>query len=187
MNKLILFILLAFPGVISAQKIAIKNNLVWDATLSPNLALEIGLSPRTTLDIYGAVNPFNFKNNKRFKHWLAQPEFRLWTCERFNGSFFGVHLHGGSFLLKKLNMPFGLIDELKERRYEGHFYGAGVSYGYQWILGNKWNLELSAGVGYARFVYDVYECNDCLPKLEKRKRNYFGPTRCNVSFVYFFK
>lgn len=178
---------LAVPMLLSAQKVALKNNLVWDATLSPNLALEVGLGKKTTLDIYGAVNPFNFNNDKRFKHWFAQPEFRLWTCERFNGSFFGIHAHGGSFLVKNLNMPFGMLDELQDHRYEGTMYGAGISYGYQWVLSKRWNLEATIGVGYVRFDYDVFECNDCTPKLETRHDNYFGPTKLGLSFVYFFK
>ena len=189
MKKLILFIgILAMPVFASAQKIALKNNLVWDATLSPNLALEVGLSKRTTLDIYGAVNPFNFDAGKRFKHWIAQPEFRWWTCESFNGSFFGLHALGGSFLFNKLDVPFGLLDGLKDHRYEGYFYGAGISYGYQWILSRRWNFEATVGIGYARFVYDVYDCDYCAPtKLYSNQKNYFGPTKLGLSFVYLFK
>ena len=189
MRKLILFLgILMTPMFVSAQKVALKNNLVWDATLSPNLALEIGLSKKTTLDIYGAVNPFKFGNDTRFKHWFVQPEFRWWTCESFNGSFFGLHAHGGTFLLNKLDMPFGLLKEIKDHRYDGYFYGAGVSYGYQWILNKRWGFEASVGVGYARFIYDVYSCDNCSStKLETRKDNYFGPTKLALSFIYFFK
>ena len=95
MKKLILFgAAISISVAISAQHVALKNNLLYDATTTPNLALEIGLGKKTTLDLYGGYNPFTFGGNKRFKHWLVQPEFRYWTCERFNGTFWGLHLHG---------------------------------------------------------------------------------------------
>ena len=189
MRKSILFVgILLIPMFLSAQKIAIKNNMVWDATLSPNLAIELKLSDKTTLDAYSAINPFDFGDGKRFKHWFVQPEFRWWLCESFNASYFGLHAHGGTFLLNKLNLPFGLRKELKDHRYEGYFYGAGVSYGYQWILNTRWAFEASVGIGYARFIYDVYDCDYCsATKLESRKENYFGPTKLALSFIYFIK
>lgn len=90
MKKLILFgAAISISVAVSAQHVALKNNLLYDATTTPNLALEVGLGKKTTLDLYGGYNPFTFGNHKRFKHWLAQREFRYWTCERFNGSLLG--------------------------------------------------------------------------------------------------
>ena len=99
MRKL-LFIMLsmtAFIGKIDAQDVGIKTNLAHWASASPNLGLEIGLGKQTTLDISAGFNPFKFSKDKQWKHWLVQPEFRYWTCERFNGHFLGVHLIGGGF------------------------------------------------------------------------------------------
>ena len=188
MKKILLMFgiaLFALPSF--AQEVALKNNLLWDATLSPNLALEIGLAPKNTIDIYGAVNPFNFKDGKKFKHWYVQPEFRWWMCEKFNGTFIGVHAHGGSFLTKNLDLPGDIFPTLKDHRYEGYFWGAGVSIGHQWIIGKRWNLEASLGVGYARVHYDKFTCERCSEKIKTGDKNYFGPTKATVSFVYFFR
>lgn len=43
-----------------------------------------------------------------------------------------------------------------DRRYEGFLYGAGLSYGYQWVVGRRWNIEAMLGVGYIRSEYDRY-------------------------------
>ena len=102
--KLILAVgfLLAFATGVNAQKqrtqtylpkIAIKTNALYWATSTPNLGLEIGLAKKLTLDISGNYNPWKFSDNKQLKHWLVQPELRYWLCERFNGSFFGLHGH----------------------------------------------------------------------------------------------
>ena len=114
MKKVIL--LLAFAAMTAstgAQKVAVKNNVVYDVLATPNLGVELGLGRATTLDISGNYNPFEKNDGKMFKHWLVQPEFRYWLCERFNGHFFGVHLLGGEYNISKVKLPFGLARDGK--------------------------------------------------------------------------
>lgn len=168
-------------------KFALKTNLLYDATTTFNLGMEFGLGRRTTLDISGNYNPWTFSNNRKFKHWMVQPEFRVWTCERFNGGFFGIHAFGGEMNIGGWDLPFGLYPNLKNHRYEGWFIGAGISYGYQWYLGPHWNLEATVGVGYLRFDYDRFDCVECGEKLGSGVENYFGPTKLGLSLIYLFK
>lgn len=184
-NKLLsLLFILGISVTVGSQNIALKNNLLYDATTTPNLALEIGLGKKTSLDLYGGYNPFTFDNNKKWKHWLAQPELRFWTCERFNGTFFGIHGHGGQFNVGGIELPFNIFPDLKEHRYEGYFYGGGVSVGHQWVLGNSLNLEASIGGGYARIHYDKFVCPKCGPRIKTDNRNYWGVTRATISLIY---
>lgn len=189
--KKILFtgIALLFSASLSAQSLALKNNLVYDATLTPNLALELGLGPKTTLELGGGYQwwDINESKGKKFRHYLIQPELRFWSCERFNGFFWGIHLHGGEFNVGGIKLPFGAFPGLKDYRYEGYFYGGGVSIGNQWILGKRWNLEASIGAGYARYHYDKYICGNCGERLKDGDKNYFGVTRATLSFIYFLK
>lgn len=167
------------------QTMAIKNNLIYDATLTPNLSLEFGMGKKFTLDITAGYNPFEFKDHKRFKHFLAQPEFRYWTCERFNGLFFGLHAHAGVYSVAGLELPFGYFSSLKDHRYEGWLAGGGLSIGYQWMLGKRWNLEASLGAGYAYIHYDEYYCAECSPLLRQGPYHYWGITRANISLAFF--
>ncbi|MCC8088894.1 MAG: DUF3575 domain-containing protein [Rikenellaceae bacterium] len=161
---------------------ALKTNFLYWATTTPNLAIEIGTGNKTTLDIVGTYNPWEFKDNKKMKHWLVQPEFRWWLCERFNGHFFGAHGHYAEY-------NFGGIRQfgMSHRRYEGNLYGGGISYGYQWVLGRRLNLEATIGVGYAHLRYKKYECGDCGEFLGREHKNYFGPTKAGITLVYFIK
>lgn len=165
----------------TAQKVAVKTNMIHAAALTPNLAVEIGTGKKTSLDLYGGYNWFDLRDSKKWKHWIVQPEFRWWFCERFNGSFIGVHLHGGEFNVGGVG-PFTTI---KNNRYEGYYYGAGVSYGHQWILGNRWGFELELGLGYARMEYEKYGCRRCSPMTDEGHYNYFGPTKIQASFQFF--
>ena len=53
----------------SAQKIAVKTNALYWASASPNLSAEFGLAPRWTLEVGGGLNPFTFKDNRKWKHY----------------------------------------------------------------------------------------------------------------------
>ncbi|MDR2130666.1 MAG: DUF3575 domain-containing protein [Odoribacteraceae bacterium] len=186
MRKIIfLFAALGLSFTLSAQRIGVKNNLLADATLSPNLALEFSLGERTTLEVYGSYNPFDWKDDKKFKHWIAQPELRYWACERFNGYFFGVHAIVGEFNVANWDLPGGVLSFLNGKRYEGLLYGGGITFGHQWILSKRWSIEAAVGGGYTRFEYDDYLCAKCAPKLKSSSYNYFGLTRTVVSLVYF--
>jgi hypothetical protein len=181
----LLFAAVLFCGTVCAQKVALKNNFLYDATATPNLALELGLGKKTSLELGAGYNPFDFTNDRQWKHWLAQPEFRLWFCERFNGAFVGVHALGGEYSFAKVDFPFNVFSDLKDYRYEGWYAGGGVSFGYQWILGRRWGLEATVGAGYVRVQYDKYTCAECASKVDSGYENYLGPTKAAISIVFF--
>ena len=57
---------------------------------------------------------------------VVQPELRYWTCDVFNGWFFGLHAHGGQMNIGGIDVPFVLQKgdgKMKEHRYEGYFWG----------------------------------------------------------------
>ena len=101
MKKSIFFFFLLFSLQAFSQRVAIKNNLVYDALLTPNLSLEFSFWEKWTLDTQVGMNFFFYKNDptadeyktKKWSHWLVQPEIRYWICERFNGWFLGLHAH----------------------------------------------------------------------------------------------
>lgn len=160
----------------------VKTNALYLATTTLNLGVEIGLSKKFTLDISGNYNPWSFSDNKKLKHWLVQPELRYWLCERFNGHFFGLHGHYAEYNVGGIKML-----GLENYRYEGNLYGAGISYGYHWLLNNRWSLEATIGVGYAHLDYDKYRCEKCGTKIKDDTKDYWGPTKVGLSLIYILK
>lgn len=167
------------------SSIALKVNFLYAATLTPNLALEIGLGKKTSFELTGGYNFYDPSSKKHWKHWLVQPEFRYWFCERFNGSFLGVHALGGEYNFARIKLPLSVFDDLEDYRYEGYYYGGGLVFGYQWILGKRWNLEMSVGAGYVRVHYDKYNCPTCGNSIKDGAKNYFGPTKAAISLLLF--
>ena len=178
MRRMIFFLLLvvaAWTQKANAQDVALKTNgIVW-ATTTPNLGVEVALSPKYTLEFMGAYNPWTFKDDKKMRFWLVQPELKYWFCEKFEGHFVGVHLHGAQY--------FGGFDD---KRYDGYLAGGGLTYGYDWILSPHWNLEAAIGIGYARLWYEESPHIPCEKCHEDKTKNYFGPTKAAISLIYTF-
>lgn len=172
--------------------VGIKTNLLYGATtFTPNLGAEVGLGRRITLELSGGYNPWNLNgtpdDNKKLVHWVGQAEFRYFLCERFNGHFFGVHGLYSMFNIGGHELPLLLGKGSKDYRYEGDAYGAGITYGYQFMLGRNWNLELSVGVGYMQLSYDQYDCPHCGDVKGRFTKSYVGPTKAAVSLIYIIK
>ena len=96
-------------------------------------------------------------------------------------------MHVAQFKLGGVDIPLGRLIQLKDERYQGYLYGAGISWGYQWVLSPRWNFEMSVGGGYARVHYEKFPCTTCGNKLSEDDYNYFGVTKAALSLIYFFK
>lgn len=188
---LLLFGLLVQFGAKGQNDVAIKSNILYDLTATVSAGIEVGLAPRWSLDVSGNFNAWTMKNDRRWKHYLVQPEVRYWLCDRFMGHFLALHLHGGQYnfggIKNSINFLGTNLSNLTTHRYQGWFAGAGVGYGYAFVLGRHWNLELEAGIGYAYTVFDEFECAGCGRKVNTDlNHHYFGPTKLAVNFVYLF-
>jgi hypothetical protein len=177
----------------SPVNFAVKTNLLYTAiSQTPNLGFEFGAGRRSTINIAGGYNPWNLDGlenegaNKKLVHWAVAAEYRYWLCEKFNGHFFGAHVLAGKYNIGGYELPLLFGEGSKAFRQEGSAAGAGVGYGYQWMLGTHWNLEAVLGVGYLQFKYDQYDCPKCGSKIGQVGRNYFGPTNMGVTVMYLF-
>lgn len=174
----------------NAQNIAFKTNLLYDVSATANLGVEIGLAPKWTLDISGNLNTWSKNDQTRWKHWMVQPEARYWFCDRFSRHFLGAHLIAGSFNFGNIknNLSFLGTDfsVLTDNRYQGYAYGAGVAYGFAFILSRHLNLELEAGFGYICLDYDRFDCSGCGQLTASGIHHYIGPTKAAVNLVFLF-
>jgi hypothetical protein len=158
-----------------SQQIAVKTNGLYWLTTTPNVGVEVALNNKFTFDLSAAYNPWTFKDDKKMKFWLIQLEARYWLCEKFEGHFVGVHLHGAQY-----------YGGFKEKRYDGYLVGGGLTYGYDWMLSSHWNLEASVGVGYAYLWYKESPRIPCEKCFVDSHKHYVGPTKLGVTVTYLF-
>lgn len=166
-----------------AQEIAVKTNVLYWALGTPNLGAEIALKEDFSLDISGNYNLVSeIGNDVGLKHYSAQAELRYWPQKNFERHFFGIQGVFSDYNVKNI----GLFKTMKGVRYDGVLYGGGLTYGYHWAFGNRLGIEASATAGYFRLKYHKYQTS-ANNYLGEYKAWYFGPTKVNLSFIYFLK
>ncbi len=197
MRKILLTLAVLF-AVASAgygQKIAVKTNaLGWLSAVTTNVGVEVALWPKLTLSADGYYNPFkDWGHSKSTQLWGVQPELKYWFCQKFYGHYIGLHGQYAEY-------DAGLF----KNRYEGSYYGAGLSYGYSLPIGYRWRVDFSLGVGWKhwagyqgkgeRVVYrrlgspeipvqgSDWDNKEFIP--DPRPADNFGVTKANVSFVF---
>lgn len=168
-----------------------KTNLLYDATATANAAVEVKVAPLWTVDVSGNLNLWKFSHERQWRHWMLQPEIRRWFCNTFSGHFVGAHLLGGQYNVGNVDLPFSFLGTdfsvLKDTRAQGWYVGAGVAYGYDWIINRRWTIEAEIGFGWIYTRFDRYPCAHCGRKIDSnRPHNYVGPTKAAINIVYAF-
>ena len=165
--------------------LAIKNNLLYDLALAPNLEVELPIGRRWSLNTEYKC-PWWLNNRSKFCYQLLSGgvEARYWlgnrrTHSRLIGHFFGVYIEGGRY-----DFQFG-----GDTGVQGKYYAAsGISYGYTRRLANRLAIEFSLGIGYLTTEYRKYTTyeGDLIWKTSG-KYNFMGPTKAKVSLVWLIK
>lgn len=162
-KAILLFLILLTGNIISvkAQNIAVKNNILYDASTTPNFGIELRLSNKWTTGINVALNPWTFSDNKKLKHLLVAPQLRYWLCESFSGHFFGANIAYVHYNVSDIKFPFGLYGGVDGERRQGDLAAIGASYGYSWVLSPHWSLEAEAGLDLGYTWSDRYDSRKC--------------------------
>ncbi len=161
----------------NAQRIALKTNALDWVMLSPNLALEVRLERRLTLDLSATANPITREiSGMKLTHFRFQPEFRYWFSRPMAHHFLGFNLMAGFY-----NVKFG------GNYYDGDICALGMSYGYVVVLSRHWNMEATLGLGYGHLRARQYADADACPEMPNFRRWAPMSTRVGLSFSYIFK
>jgi hypothetical protein len=161
---------------------ALRTNLAYWAGLLPNLGIEWRTAKWLGIKIDGAYSNWKFKDNRRHKMWLLNPEIRFYLGQE-RRIYLGV---GGNF--GKADMSWRAFSKLynADHGYNGNFWNAGLVLGYQARLTKKLSLDLNLGFGRSHFKYDIYRVNpdvDTEVALNQTK-TLWGLTQAGVTVVW---
>ena len=163
--------------------VALKNNLLYDAILTPNLTFEVKLAKRWTLQVEGGFNPFPLDDTKehKWRHFLVDLEAKYWFCEAFHRDFIGVNVAYSHYNVAKGWYPVGWIyPAVKQYRFQGDAVMAGVSYGWSFPVSKHVAFELEAGVDAGYTWYNKYECPHCGAMIAQ-ERKWFAVPKAGVN------
>ena len=149
--------------------IAIRTNLAYAASATPNIGLEVPMGEHFSLGFNAGLKPwprwFVWDWDKtvetKWRHLLVAPEFRYWPGEVYDKLFVGADLIYTHYNVGAVNFPFGMYPDVRQKRLQGDFYGLGVFAGWSWWLSDHWRLEAEAGLGAGYADAKEYDCAYC--------------------------
>ncbi len=169
---------------------AIRTNLLYDALLVPNIGVEFTLGNRWTIG--GNWMYAWWHNDRKHDYW------RIYGGDLYVRKYFGrkamekpLQGHHIGLYAQILTYDF----ELGGKGYMGGIpggtlwdkfnYGGGIEYGYSLPIARRLNLDFSIGIGYLGGEYHEYiPDDDCYVWQATKNRNYWGPTKAEVSLVW---
>lgn len=171
-----------------AQEISLRNNLALDATLSPNIGMDMRLDSLWSVGIDFGIRPWSQNDNSRhrFRQFLISPQVRRWFSTSGSGHFVGADILYTHYNIGDVTMPFGMYRSIRDKRKQGDAVALGPFYGYSWNFASHWNLEAEVGVNIGYAWSKVYELGYCAPKIGFDRGIFFMP-KIGVNIVYRFK
>ena len=167
---------------------SLKNNLLYDAVLLPNLTFEVYLGAQLSLEINGNWSWWKFGEQVE-KQWFHRiqtvgAELRYWINSPYP-------LHGHAIGLYGMTGNYDLRLFPKNENSKGwlsnNSWSTGLSYAYSMPVSCYFNIEFGISIGYVGGKY--YQYNYCIEdnwwaQQTYKNRHYFGPTKAGVSLVW---
>jgi hypothetical protein len=149
---------------VRAQRGAIRNNLLYDATLTPNLGVDFRVDSLWTVGGLVGVNAWDIDKsaNKKWRHLLVSANVRRYLGDSlYHKRYVEGNLIYSHFNVGNTKIPFGLYNAVKNRRLQGDLFALGAKYGYSWILARDWRIDAEAGIAVGYAWFKEYECPTC--------------------------
>lgn len=173
-------------GRVNAQTFALRNNLLYDATLTPNLGFDLRMNPKWTAGAVVGINAWdiNKDQNKKWRHLLIAPNVRRWLNDTlFHKRYIEADLIYSHYNVGNTKIPFGLYKAVQDHRLQGDLLALGGKYGYSWIMARHWRIEAEAGIAIGYAWFKEYECATCGQQLGNGDRIFLLP-QLGINVVY---
>jgi hypothetical protein len=143
---LILLLLVQF----SYGQTNLKVNLITALVGIPEFGVETKIAKKLTFQFDVTASFWKSVNGYPQEFVMVFPEIRYYTKNINEGFFIGSHIGGSVYKLQKWNY-------LNSDRYQkGYNIMIGITLGYQFVVSERFNLELFAGAGSQQGFYKGY-------------------------------
>ena len=166
-------------------QVALRTNLLYDATLTPNLGMDVRVDSAWTVGLLVGINAWDIdkEKNKKWRHALFSLRARKYRDSLFHKGYYEADFIYSHYNVGNTKIPFGLYSAVKDRRLQGDLFALGGKYGYSWILSRTWRIEAEAGVAVGYAWFKEYDCDHCGTYYGKGDRIFLLP-QLGVNVVY---
>ena len=164
-----------------AGNVALRNNMLYDVVVAPNLGVEVGLARKWSVALsgtYGWMEGTPWHENIRVV--VGDAEVRYWL----SGSAMQRGLHVGAYgAIYRYDFLFHDKGEQAKAN-----WGGGLSLGYTLNIDCHFCIDFSIGIGYVGGKFKSYEVSDDVLRhnvwTADKIRHYIGPTKAEISLVW---
>ena len=164
---------------------ALRTNLLYDATLSPNLGVDVRVDSAWTVGLLVGINAWDIdkEKNKKWRHALFSIRARKYRDSLFHKGYYEADVIYSHYNVGNTKIPFGLYSAVKDHRLQGDLIALGGKYGYSWILSRTWRIEAEAGVAVGYAWFKEYDCPHCGTFIGNGDRIFLLP-QLGINVVY---
>ena len=115
------------------RRIALRTNLLYDATLSPNIGVDVRVDSTWTVGLLAGINAWDIdkEKNKKWRHMLFSLRARKFLNDSvFHKGYIEADVIYSHFNVGNVKFPFGLYKSVRDRRLQGDLVALGGKYGY---------------------------------------------------------
>jgi hypothetical protein len=178
-----LLLLAAFGHKSHAQKVSVSTDLVeWGYLWTANLEANVSVHQHWSVLAGGKINPWKLDKKSGEEFYDVQNTAylgtRYWPWHVFAGWWIGAKAQYSSF------QRTGIINQNLKT---GQSLGAGLSAGYTFMINERLNLELGAGLwGGRHFKYSQYDSSEAMNPITSSPKNFIAIDNITVAFMYIF-
>ena len=182
---LIVFVFLKGGSIYAQNGFAVRNNLIYDISGTPNIGVDARLSQHWTMGLNAGYRPrpLDDKTTRKWRHLLVAPEFRYWADSTFHRSYWGMNLVYSHYNVGHVTFPFGLYPSVRDYRKQGDLAAIGAFYGRSWRLNRFLRLEGELGLGVGYTWAKKYDCAHCGSYLGRDDKAFLIP-KLTLNVVY---
>lgn len=164
-------------------KNSLSTNLVeWANFATVNLDASFRVSQHISLFIGGKYNPWKFETKGGMSIFenqtTAYAGMRYWPRFVYSGWWIGAKLK---------YMDFSESGVLRPKLFEGKSLGAGVSFGYTWMIHERFNVEIGGGIwGGRHLAYSKYRTPAARDLIDSGAKNFVFIDDLSISLIYLF-
>lgn len=162
----------------------LKTNMLYDAVAVPNIGIEIPIGKNWSVGADWMYAWWNINaKNIYWRIYGGDLEVRRWFPPRkeFKSLMCGHHV-GVYGQMATYDFEWGGTGNLSDK----WTWGIGLSYGYSLPVSEHFNIDFTVGIGYLQGRYMKYHPQDnCYVWDSTHIRKWFGPTRAEISLVWF--
>ena len=166
-----------------AQNLSLSTNFVdWGFFGTANLTFESAFSKHFSMEVGAKYNPWTFKKNS------DRPIMNQQITGFVSAKYWFWYVYSGWWMSAKAKYndytQTGLIRYSLD---EGKSVGAGLAFGYSYMLGKHFNIDLSLGLwGGRTFDYVSYDSAARKKVLKSGNKWFLGPDNIEVALKYVF-